>query len=70
MIKRLHRSRNNKMIAGVSAGIAEYFHIDPVVVRLGMVFLFIATGLIPILVLYLAAIVMVPQSDDHDAAQI
>lgn len=58
------------MIAGVSGGIAEYLHIDPVVIRLGMVFLFIMTGLLPIVLLYLAAVFIVPQSDDHDAAPV
>ncbi len=28
------RSRNDKMIAGVCGGIARYFNIDPVIVRL------------------------------------
>ncbi len=33
-MKRLYRSNNQKMIAGVCGGIAEYFHIDPTLVRL------------------------------------
>ncbi len=33
-IKRLYRSRNDKILGGVCAGIAEYLEIDPVVVRL------------------------------------
>ena len=33
-VKKIHRSRNNKVIAGVCGGIAEYFNIDPVVVRI------------------------------------
>ena len=32
--KRLYRSRKNKVIAGVCGGIGEYFHIDPVIVRI------------------------------------
>ena len=32
--KRLYRSFTNKMIAGVCGGVAEYFNIDPTVVRL------------------------------------
>lgn len=34
MQKRLYRSEENKMICGVCGGIAEYFNIDPTVVRL------------------------------------
>jgi len=36
-MKRLTRSTVNRMIAGVCAGIAEYFGIDPTVVRIGWV---------------------------------
>ncbi len=32
--KRLYRSREDRMIAGVCGGIAEYFEIDPTLVRL------------------------------------
>ena len=34
MEKRLYRSRENHMLGGVCGGIAEYFNIDPTVVRL------------------------------------
>lgn len=37
MSKRLYKSNENKMIDGVCGGIAEYFNIDPVLVRLGWV---------------------------------
>ena len=34
MNKRLQRSRTERMIAGVCGGIAEYFEVDPTLVRL------------------------------------
>jgi phage shock protein C len=34
---RLTRSTENRMIAGVCGGIAEYFRVDPTLVRLGLV---------------------------------
>lgn len=37
MNKRLFRSRENKMLCGVCGGIAEYFELDPTLVRLGWV---------------------------------
>ena len=40
--KRLYRSKNEKMIAGVCGGLADYFHMDPTVVRLIFILLFIA----------------------------
>lgn len=36
--KKLYRSRTNRMVAGVAGGIAEYFGLDPSLVRLGWVF--------------------------------
>lgn len=33
-VKRLHKSRQDKMIFGVCGGIAEYLHMDPSLVRL------------------------------------
>lgn len=39
MERRLYKSRKEKMIAGVAGGIAEYFDVDPVLVRIGFVVL-------------------------------
>lgn len=39
MEKKLYKSNKNKMIDGVCAGIAEYFNIDPTLVRIGAVLL-------------------------------
>lgn len=49
--KRLYKSRNNKMICGVCAGIADYFNIDPSIVRVLWAVLALAagTGVLPIL---------------------
>jgi len=33
MEKKLYRSKNDKKIAGVCAGLAEYLNIDPTVIR-------------------------------------
>ena len=44
MEKRLYKSNKNKMIDGVCAGIAEYFNIDPTLIRLGAVVLTRAGG--------------------------
>jgi phage shock protein C len=53
--KRLYRSRTDRMIAGVCGGIAEYFDIDPVIVRIIAVVLLLpggAPGVLPYLVLW------------------
>ncbi|MBO9541015.1 PspC domain-containing protein [bacterium] len=58
---RLHRSNRERMIAGVCGGLAETYHLDPTLVRLGMALLLIACGVaIP---LYLAAWFLLPLQD-------
>jgi phage shock protein C len=54
MSKKLVRSRDNRMIAGVCGGLAEYFQIDPVLVRLAFVLLTIYGGAGPLVYLLLA----------------
>ena len=55
MNKKLYKSNENKMLDGVCGGIAEYFDIDPTVVRLGWV-VFCALGGSGILAYIIAAI--------------
>ena len=42
--KRLYRSRADTMLGGVCAGLAKYFDLDPTVVRLIFVLLFLLAG--------------------------
>lgn len=60
MNKKLYRSNQNRMIAGVCGGIAEYFSLDPTLMRLGWV-LFCALGGSGILA-YIIAAIIIPQS--------
>lgn len=57
--KRLTRS-NDKMVAGVLAGIANYFDIDPTIVRIGYVVLSIASVGFPGLIAYLIMWAIIP----------
>lgn len=57
MKKRLYRSNGSKVIAGVCGGIAEYFDMDPTLIRLGWV-LFCAMGGSGVLVYIIAALVI------------
>jgi len=43
-MKRLYRSRNEEMIAGVCGGLADYLNVDPTVIRLVFLLLFFAGG--------------------------
>ena len=58
MDKRLYRIEEGKMLSGVCGGIAEYFNIDPTVVRLGwaLISAFAGAGIIA----YIAAAIIMP----------
>ncbi len=62
MSKRLYKSNKNKMIDGVCGGIAEYFGIDPTLVRLAWV-LFCAMGGSGFVDYILAAIIIPPNPE-------
>ena len=62
MEKKLYKSSKNKMIDGVCAGVAEYFNIDPTLVRIGLV-LFSAMGGAGILA-YVIMMVVMPRNPE------
>ena len=68
--RRLLRSRQNRVVAGVCGGIAEYFSLDPVLVRAVWAVLTVVTAIIPGLLLYVLVMVIVPEniSGEPDAA--
>lgn len=57
----LHRSRKNKVILGVCGGLAEYFRVDPVLVRIISVLIAIPG---PGLLMYLVAALVMPSEKD------
>ena len=59
--KKLLRSRKNRMIAGVCAGIGEYLGVDPTVIRLLWVVLTLFTGIVIGLIAYIIAWVIIPE---------
>ena len=61
MERRLCRSRTDSMIAGVCGGIAEYLVVDSTLVRLLYVIVTMLTGIIPGIVLYFIAWIIVPE---------
>jgi phage shock protein C len=62
MEKRLYRSRSDRMITGVCGGLAEYFDIDPTIVRLIAVLLVFLNGVGILAYLIMAIIVPVEGS--------
>jgi phage shock protein C len=58
-MKRLYRSRTNRIIAGVCGGIAEYTNIDPTVVRLLWLLVSLIWG--AGIVAYIIALIIIPE---------
>ncbi|HEX7472966.1 MAG TPA: PspC domain-containing protein [Candidatus Limnocylindrales bacterium] len=58
MNRRLYRCRHDKRVAGVAAGVAEYFEVDPTLVRIFWVLSVFVGGMG--LLLYIAMAIIVP----------
>ncbi|MBQ4223536.1 MAG: PspC domain-containing protein [Prevotella sp.] len=55
--KRYHLSQTDKKLGGVCGGIAEYFDVDPLLVRIAFIILFLGygSGLLVYILLWLLA---------------
>ena len=62
--KRLERPRTGRMLAGVCAGIAEYFGLDVSLVRIGYVLLTLFTAFCGVLVYFILAVI-IPQEKNR-----
>jgi phage shock protein PspC (stress-responsive transcriptional regulator) len=65
--RRLRRSSSNRVIAGVAGGLGNYFGIDPVIFRIGLVLSVFFGGFG--LVAYLLLAIFVPTDGEPDSAQ-
>lgn len=65
-MKKLYRSRDSRIIAGVCGGIGEYFEVDPVIVRI--IFLLLVFSAVSPLV-YIIAWIIVPLRPENEVVQ-
>lgn len=65
MKKQLTRNPSDKMIAGVASGIADYFGIDPTIVRIAFLLMLLPGGISPLL--YIVLWLVMPE---HPSAMI
>ena len=63
--KRLERSKSNRVLGGVCAGVANYLNMDPTLVRVLTVLLTLFTG-VPVVV-YLVLLLVVPEEGSPTA---
>src|ERR671936_1172857 len=64
-VKRLERSSQNKMIAGVCGGLGRYFDLNPTVFRLGVIVLTLLGG--AGVLVYIAAILVIPREGEEES---
>jgi phage shock protein C len=65
-MKQLYRSKNNRMLGGVCAGLGEHLDVDPTVIRLiwaVVTLLSFGTGII----IYILAWIIIPEEDTGGA---
>ncbi len=65
MAKKLYRSLNQKMLGGVCGGLAEFFDTDVSLVRLVFVAVTLVTAILPMLLFYLIAWIVVSEEPDN-----
>lgn len=60
-MKRLVRNKYDKKICGVCSGIADYFEIDPTLVRIGVIIAGVLTAFFPIAIAYVVCAAVIPE---------
>lgn len=58
--KKLYRSKENRMIAGICGGLGEYFNMDIALLRLIWLLVVVFTGFAPGVLIYILAIFIIP----------
>lgn len=71
-MRKLYRhTRGEKHVAGgVFSGVGEWLDVNPGILRAGYIFLGIMTGILPAVLLYLAAMFMIKKHPDDAAHKI
>ncbi|MDE6470835.1 MAG: PspC domain-containing protein [Eubacterium sp.] len=63
-MKKLYRSKTERMLEGVCGGIAVYFNVDPTIVRLVWALVSIFSAAIPGVLLYIVCSFIIPEEPD------
>ena len=61
-MKKLYLSKKDKKIFGICGGIGETYELDPTMVRIVTIFLCLATGILPLLLTYFIAWIIMPKA--------
>lgn len=60
-MRKLYKSDNDRILAGVIGGVGEYTDIDPTVLRLVYIVLAVMTGIFPCIIAYIIAVLIIPK---------
>ena len=60
-MKKLYRSKEDSKLAGICGGLGEFFPVDPTLIRLAVIFMAIATGILPGIFTYIVGWVIIPE---------
>lgn len=63
-MRKLYRSKTERMLSGVCGGIAVYFNIDPTVVRLIWAFVSVFSAAVPGVLIYVICALVIPEEPD------
>ncbi|WP_102344893.1 PspC domain-containing protein [Bacillus sp. Marseille-P3661] len=63
MKKKLYRTRNNKKVAGILGGLAQYLGVDAALLRVIFVLLLIFTAFLPLALAYFVLTFVIPYDD-------
>lgn len=63
-MKKIYRSRTNRQISGVCGGIAEFFNIDPTIIRLVWALVSIFSAAVPGVLIYFVCALVIPEEPD------
>ena len=63
-MRRIYRSKKNRMLAGICGGISEMLDMDPTLVRLGVVLAALVTAVVPFMITYLVGWIIIPDEDE------
>lgn len=59
-MKKLYRSKKDRIIAGVFGGLGEYYNIDANILRVIWILITVFTGFVPGIIAYILAAVVIP----------
>jgi len=64
-IKRIYRSKKDRMLGGVCGGMAEYFNTDPVLIRILWVIFSLITAVLTGILAYAICWIIIPENPDQ-----